>query len=107
MLATLTPAHAIAESIIQKYMEHPLGDKDVKWCLQNQEAVINIDTKTRCIWIDTVRISYKALAHILKTRADLDLLFPSQLYHCYCVFIRCGELDTKLRDEGHCDRLSE
>jgi hypothetical protein len=107
MLATLTPAHAIVESIIQKYMEHPLADKDVKWCLQSKETSITVDTYTTCIWIDVCRMDYKALAHILKTKADLGLLFPDQLYRCYCIFVRCGKNTIKLRDEGHCDRLSE
>lgn len=106
MITTLTPAHAVSEALTKKYIEHPLSDKDVKWCLESGEALISIDTKINCIWIDVSKMSFKSLAHILKTRADLGLLFPDQLYHCYCVFIRCGLDDVKLRGGEHCDHYS-
>lgn len=108
-MITLTPAHALSEALVKKYIEHPLADKDVKWCLlEKDRATIDIDTKTQCIWIHTTRILYTGLIEILMARADLGLLFPDQLYHCYCIFVRCNEGEVKIRGGEHCDRyLSE
>ena len=107
MITTLTTSQAISEALIEKYVENPLGNDCVKWCLKLDTTSMTVDTYMRCIWIDVCRMDYKSLAEILQNKADLGLLFPDQLYHCYCIFVRCGINTIKLRGGEHCDRYSE
>lgn len=106
MITTLTPTRAISEALTKKYIENPLGNECVKWCLTQDTTSITIDTYHNCIWIDVCRMDYKSLAEILKTKADLGLLFPDQLYSYYCIFVRCGINTIKLRGGEHCDHYS-